>query len=267
MGPFETVTVERARPGITILRLNRPDRLNALDDTLISELPTALLECDDDPACRVVVLSGAGRGFCSGVDLTSGGALDGDPSASARLRLQQRVSGLVPLLRRLHYPVIAAVNGPAVGAGLALALAADIRVASHSAKFSAGFVNLGVSGCDIGVSYLLPRLIGASRGFELMLSGRTFGSDEADRVGLLTRRVPDEELLDTALQMADEVAANSPYGVWMTKQVMWSNLEVNSMQAAIDLEDRTQVLGLLTEDHREALAAFRERRRPRYIGR
>jgi enoyl-CoA hydratase len=163
--------------------------------------------------------------------------------------------------------VIAAVNGAASGGGLALALASDVRVAAASARFNVAFVRIGLSGCDIGVSWLLPRLVGASRAFELLLTGRLIDAEEADRIGLVSRVVPDGSVVDAAVEIAGQIAANSPLGVWMTKEVMWSNLEVPSLQAGIDLENRTQILSSFTEDHREALAAFLEKRPPSYRNR
>jgi enoyl-CoA hydratase len=170
----------------------------------------------------------------------------------------------VTRLRALSKPVIAAVNGPATGGGLALALACDVRVAAESARFNVAFIRVGLSGCDIGVSYLLPRLVGASRAFELMLTGRMIDAAEADRIGLVSKMVPDGKVLDAALDTAELIRANSPFGVWMTKEVMWDNLEASSLQAAIDLENRTQLLSSYTGDMREALAAFLEKRPPRF---
>jgi enoyl-CoA hydratase len=147
---------------------------------------------------------------------------------------------------------------------LALALASDVRLAAESARFNVAFVRIGLSGCDIGTSWLLPRLIGASRAWELMLTGRVIDSAEADRIGLVTRVVPDGQVVDAALETAALIAANSPWGVRMTKEVAWSQLEVGSLQAGIDLENRTQILSSFTQDHREGIAAFLEKRPPRY---
>jgi enoyl-CoA hydratase len=159
-------------------------------------------------------------------------------------------------MRATRQPIISAVNGAAAGGGLAIALASDVRISARSAKFGTAFVRLGISGCDIGVSWLLPRLIGASRSHELLLTGRVFEAEEADRLGLISRLVPDEELLEAALATARAIAANSPMGVWMTKEVMWSNLEISSLQAGIDLENRTQIMTSATEDSRAAMAGF-----------
>jgi enoyl-CoA hydratase len=262
-----TVRSEVVEEGVTLITLDRPERLNAMSIELVADLHAALDDVAADRECRVVVLTGAGRGFCAGLDLKGIGtnpAAAGLGRAAAGLTTQQHIATLVPHLRSLRQPVIAAVNGPATGGGLALALAADVRIAATSARFGVAFVRIGFSGCDIGVSWLLPRLVGASRAFELMLTGRVFDSDEADRLGLVTSVVPDEELLDRAFETARLIVGNSPFGVWLTKEVMWSNLEVGSLQAGIDLENRTQILASFTEDQQEAVAAFLEKRPPSY---
>jgi enoyl-CoA hydratase len=266
-----TVRREPVSEGITLLTLDRPERLNAMSRELVDDLHEALAAVNDDRECRVVILTGAGRGFCAGLDLKETGDIaaqvadGGGPPAG--LRAQQQIATLVPQLRGLTKPVIAAVNGPATGGGLALALACDVRVAAESARFNVAFIRVGLSGCDIGVSYLLPRLVGASRAFELMLTGRMVDAAEADRIGLVSRVVPDGQVVDAALETAELIRANTPFGVWMTKEVMWSNLETSSLQAAIDLENRTQLLSSYTGDMREALAAFLEKRPPRFSGR
>ena len=262
-----TVQVDRPAEGITLLTLSRPQRLNAMNAELIGDLFHALDAVADDRTCRVVVLTGAGRGFCAGLDLAGYGTAPGAAGLEppeATFAIQTHIASIVPRLRALHQPVIAAVNGPASGGGLALALASDIRIASASARFNVAFVRLGISGCDIGVSWLLPRLVGASRAWELMLTGRIIDADEADRIGLVLRTVPDDELLDAALETAALIAANSPWGIRMTKEVMWSQLEVGSLEAGIDLENRTQVLSSMTGDMQEAVRAFLEKRPPRF---
>ncbi len=262
-----TLLVDRPTDGVTRITLNRPEKLNALNAALVGDLHDALSDVASDTACRVVVLTGSGRGFCAGVDLGGYGQV---PDAEHLDRVesvfatQTHIATLVPRLRALPQPVIAAVNGAAAGGGLALALASDIRIASASARFNVAFVRLGLSGCDIGVSWLLPRLVGASRAWELMLTGRLIGAEEADRIGLVLRVVPDDELLGATLETAGLIAANSPWGIRMTKEVMWSQLEVGSLQAGIDLENRTQVLSSMTGDMSEAVAAFLEKRPPHY---
>jgi enoyl-CoA hydratase len=264
---MSTVLLERPADGVVLLTLNRPDKLNAMDVGLVSDLHAALDEAGADRSCRAIVVTGAGRGFCSGLDLAGYGAA---PDAADRgpvgagFATQQHIAALIPRLRSLHQPVIAAVNGPAAGGGLALALGTDVRIAAASARFNVAFVRIGLSGCDIGVSWLLPRLIGASRAWELMLTGRVIDSDEAERLGLVTRVVPDGSVVEAALETAALIAANSPWGVRMTKEVAWSQLEIGSLQAGIDLENRTQILSSFTDDMREAMAAFLEKRPAAY---
>jgi enoyl-CoA hydratase len=262
---LQTLQVTSPEPGITVLTLDRPARLNAMSPDLLQELHAVLDAIAEDPTCRVLVLTGAGRGFCAGLDLTAydmGGADRGEgwDSPQRRLALQKHIAALVPKLRAMPQVVISAVNGPAAGGGLALTLASDVRIAAASAKFNVAFVRIGLSGCDIGVSWLLPRLIGASRAFELLLTGRIIDAGEADRIGLVSRVVPDGDVLEAALETARGVLANSPMGVRMTKEVMWSQLEIGSLQAGIDLENRTQILTSFSGDMVEAMTAFLEKR-------
>jgi enoyl-CoA hydratase len=267
--------IETAREGITLITLNRPERLNAESHGLVHELMAALDAIAADRAVRAVVITGAGRGFCAGHDLVEIPGGDGDATGgrSAGLSVQDMMAGqrlfadLTVRVRNLPQPVIAAVNGPAAGGGLALALAADTRVCSTSARFNAAFVRIGLSGCDVGVSYLLPRIVGPTLAFEMMLTGRLVDAEEALRTGLVLRVVPDGEVVDAALSIAEAVAANSPFGVEMTKQVMWANLDAPSLEAAIELENRTQILCIHTEDQREAIVAFVEKRPPRFADR
>lgn len=265
-----TVSLSTPLPGISQITLDRPDRLNALTYELVRELHEALEEIAADQSCRVVVITGAGKGFCAGLDLNGFGTIPGTEQQGRPqqgMAVQQLIARLVPHLRSLRQPVISAVNGAAAGGGLAIALASDIRICSSTAKFGTAFVRLGLSGCDIGVSWLLPRLIGASRAWELMLTGRVFDANEADRLGLVSSIVPPEELLDEAYAIAGQIIANSPMGVWMTKEVMWSNLEVGSLQAGIDLENRTQIMMSGTEDSRQAMQGFLSGRHPEWQNR
>lgn len=262
-----TIEMSSPRAGVAVITLDRPDRLNAMNHELVQDLHDAFDGLRSDRSTRVVVLTGAGRGFCAGLDLKGAGqapGTDGLDRVPAGMAAQQHIASLVPRMRSLRQPVIAAVNGPAAGGGLALALASDVRLAAPEARFNVAFVRIGLSGCDIGVSWLLPRLIGASRAFELLLTGRIVDAVEADRLGLVSRVVEDRPVLDAALDVADEILANSPTGVWMTKEVMWSQLEVGSLQAGIDLENRTQIMTSMTEDMAEALRAFVEKRPPRF---
>ena len=268
---MQTVLVERADVGVTVVTLNRPDKLNAMTTGLISDLYAALDEAGSDPDCRVIVLTGAGRGFCAGLDLGGFGEAPDTGQGGGRVQrgfaVQQQIAGLIPHLRSLRQPVVAAVNGAASGGGFALVLGSDIRLAAASARFNAAFVRIGLSACDIGTSWLLPRLIGAARAQELMLTGRLFDATEAERIGLVTEVTDDGTLIDRALEKAALVAANSPFGIYMTKQVMWAALEIPGLDAAIHLENRTQIMTSFTEDHPEAIGAFLQKRPPGFSNR
>jgi len=220
-----------------------------------------------DPVARVVIITGAGRGFCSGLDLGGCGRAPHTehlgPTQSG-FAVQKHIATLIPHLRSLPQPVIAAVNGAAAGGGFALVLGSDVRLAAESAKFSAAFIKIGLSACDIGTSWLLPRIVGVARSQELMLTGRVFQSDEALRIGLVIERVADAELADLALAKAELIMSNTPFGVALTKEAMWTALEIPGMQAAIDLENRQQIMASATADHREAMKAFLEKRPPEF---
>lgn len=263
------VELSRPRPGITQITLNRPDKLNAMTSELVERLHRTLDDIADDATTRVVVLTGAGRGFCAGLDLGGYGDAPGRAQPGkmeAGFAVQKHIASLVPHLRSIPQPVIAAVNGPAAGGGFALVLGSDIRLAATSARFNAAFIRIGLSACDIGTSWLLPRLIGAARAQELMLTGRIFDAAEAERIGLVLETVPNEVLLERAYEKADEIMRNSPIGVALTKEGMWSALEIPGMQAAIDMENRQQIMASFSEDATETLRAFREKRPPRYTG-
>lgn len=264
----DAVLLDHPHPAVARITLNRPDRLNAIDEDLLAGMYTALDQVDADPEVRSVVLTGAGRGFCAGMDLKGGGRptphSDGLGPVPAGFLTQQRIAGIVTRMRRVRKPIIAAVNGPAAGGGLAFVLGSDVRIAAASARFNAAFVRIGLSGCDISVSWLLPRLVGAGHAHLLMLTGRLIPADEAYRIGMVAEVVPDDALMEAAFSVADEMAANSPFGVWMTKEVMWSALEIPSQQAAIDLENRTQLLALQTDDAAEQRRAFLQRSEPSY---
>jgi enoyl-CoA hydratase len=260
-----SVLVDHPAPGVVLVQLNRPERLNAMNADLVESLLRSFDDVAADPECRVVVLTGAGRGFCSGFDLNGYGALPGDEGrgkAQRDMAMQQHIASLVPRMRSLPQPIIAAVNGPATGGGLSLALAADIRLAGPTARFNAAFVLLGMSGCDISTSWTLPRLVGAGRAHELMLTGRMVDAEEAARIGLVLEVVDGDDLMERAMAEAELILRNSPMGVRLTKEVMWSALEITSQHAAMDLENRTQVLLLQTADQREALDAYRDKRPP-----
>ena len=258
------------RPGVTQLTLSRPGTLNAMNQPLVDELHRQLSELASDATCRVVVLTGAGRGFCAGLDLDGFGTMPGTEDYGRTHQtwsVQRAIAGLVQQIRRLPQPVIAAVNGPAAGGGLALVCASDIRIASSTAVFATSFIRIGVTGCDIGTSWLLPRLVGAARAHELMLTSRRFDADEALRIGLVTSVVQPGELTDRVGQTAEALLGAPPLSLSLTKQGMWLALEIPSFDAAVELENRQQVLTAATADAGEAMAAYRERRDPDYRNR
>lgn len=262
--------------GITLLTIDRPERRNALSANALAALHREVDRIGGDPAVRVVIVTGAGPSFCAGADMKAGpddaddtaGTPIGSLLAGAQSDLtrtygyQELMASLFEKVHRLRQPVIAAVNGHAHGGGFALALACDIRFASASASFGAVFVKRGVSACDMGTSYFLPRLVGASRAAELLLTGRVFDAAEAARIGLVLDVVGDGEVVDRALVTAREIAANGPLAVWMTKETMWQTLDAPSLRHALDLENRTQVMCTATGELHEAFAAFREGRTP-----
>lgn len=270
------IRVVELEPGIVLLTIDRPERRNALSSNTLATLHRAIDDIDGDPAVRVLIVTGEGEGFCAGADMKSGPEDADDLSGSTIGVLQSRVQGatvrtfaaqehmarLFEKIHRMRQPVIAAVNGAAHGGGFALALACDIRYAATSASFGAVFIKRGVSACDMGTSYHLPRLVGASRSAELLLTGRVFGADEAREMGLVLDVVPDGEVVDRALDTARQIAANGPLAVWMTKETMWQTVDAPSLRHALDIENRTQVMCTATGELTEAFTAFREKRDP-----
>jgi enoyl-CoA hydratase len=263
---MNTITIDRPRPEVVVITLSRPDRLNAITFELVDELHAALDDLDRDNSCRVVVLTGAGRGFCSGLDLkeiTPSSRSVGLEGTAAGLRSQAHIAALIPHMRAIPQPVIAAINGVAYGGGLALACGCDIRVAAASARLCVQFIKVGLGGCDIGISYTLPRLIGGARAHDLILTARAIDAVEAERIGLVSRVVPDGESLGAALEIADTLCEYSPFGVTITKEVLWANVDAPSIEAAISLENRNQILATTTGDVARAVTAFAQRSKSR----
>ncbi|MEV5835408.1 enoyl-CoA hydratase-related protein [Nocardia sp. NPDC052112] len=265
MAEYTTLRVERPRPQIVVARLNRPERLNAITFRMFDEFAELQAEIEADPDTRVLVITGSGRGFCAGLDLDQAAMLP-EMSAAQMLSGQESWARSVSGFQRMTTPVIAAVNGAAAGAGLSLALAADIRIASTTAKFNAAFVRIGLSGGDLGTSWALPRLLGLGRATEILLTGRFVDAAEALRIGLVTEVCEPDDLLDRALEVAEQIRGNSPVGMALTKQVIRTNVDASSLDAALSVENRNQVLATRTADMREALVAFREKRLPRFVG-
>ena len=260
--PF--VLVDHPRPSLAVVTLNRPERMNSMAFDVMVPLRAALDELNHDNATRVVVLTGAGRGFSSGADHRSAGSVphvEGLTRPMFALRSMEVLDDVILAIRRMHQPVIAAVNGAAIGGGLCLALACDVRVAAASAYFRAAGINNGLTASELGLSYLLPKAIGTSRAFELMLTGRDVGAEEAQRIGLVSQTVPDDELLDTCHSMGERIASFSRPGVELTKRTLWSGLEAGSLEGHMQAEGLGQLyVRLLTANFEEAVAARAEKR-------
>lgn len=257
----DALLIEQRGP-VQWITLNRPDSLNALDAALINRLLDHFQQLSFDHSIRVVVLRGAGRAFCAGLDIKE--AVHDDMSASATLNRQRRISEIVLRMRRCPQPIISLVQGAASGGGFALALASDIRIAGSSARMNAAFIRVGLSACDIGISYFLPRLVGVSVASELMLTGRFINAERALRTGLVSEVVADDALADTAQAYVDDMLASSPLGLRLTKQGLNLSVDAPCIEAAVALEDRQQVLCTANGDFKEGMAAFLERRRPLY---
>ena len=260
------VEVEDPRPHVRVIRLNRPERMNAMSFDVMVPFREAIDAAAADNEVAAIIVTGTGRGFCSGADLEDSSAppnIAGLTLAGISIRAMEYLSDLVVAMRHADKVVIAAINGAAVGGGMCLSLGADIRIASRSAYFRAAGINNGLTATELGVSFLLPRAIGASRAFEILLSGRDVDAEEAERIGLVSRVVEDDDLLDACFGLAEQINAYSRVGVALTKQVLWSALEVGSLDAAINLENRTQLhMRLMTKNFEEAIIARREGRPP-----
>ena len=260
------VEIEDPRPHVRVIRLNRPERMNAMSFDVMVPFREAIDAAAADNEVAAIVITGTGRGFCSGADLEDASAppnIAGLTLAGISIRAMEYLSDLVVAMRHADKVVIAAINGAAVGGGMCLSLGADIRLAARSAYFRAAGINNGLTATELGVSFLLPRAIGASRAFEILLSGRDVDAEEAERIGLVSRVVDDDALLDACLDLAEQINAYSRIGVALTKQVLWSALEVGSLDAAINLENRTQLhMRLMTKNFEEAIMARREGRPP-----
>lgn len=262
----EFVLVDRPRSDVALVTLNRPERMNSMAFDVMVPLKGVLEDLRYDNSVRVVVLTGAGRGFSSGADHKSAGSVPhvaGLTRPTYALRSMEILDDVILALRRLHQPVIAAVNGAAIGGGLCLALACDVRVAAEDAYFRAAGINNGLTASELGLSYLLPRAIGSSRAFEIMLTGRDVDAQEAARIGLVSSVVAEEALLETCYDMADRMAAFSRPGIELTKRTLWSGLDAASLEGHMQAEGLGQLfVRLLTANFEEAVAARAEKRDP-----
>jgi enoyl-CoA hydratase/carnithine racemase len=263
---YQTLDLGMPAAGIIVVTLNRPDRYNAMTATMFDELERAAIALDDEDDLRVVIITGAGKAFCAGYDLADAADLP-RLGALAMLDLQERAARALLAVRSARVPVIAAVNGPAAGGGLSLALAADIRLAVPAARFNAAFVRIGLSAGDLGASWLLTRLIGPAAASEICFTGRPVEAAEALALGLVNSVSEPDALLNDALVLAASIAANSPGGVQLSKRALQANMEAASYAAAIELENRGQALLIRGADFPEALAAFKQGRPPVFTGR
>ncbi len=259
---FETLDLRREGPVIWCT-LNRPEALNALNPGLVNDLHGFYDELKEDPSVRVVVLQGAGRGFCAGLDLKEP-TDTGSGSISDGLRGQHHIAELSLKMRRLPQVFIACVHGPACGGGFMLALASDLRIGGESARMNAAFIKIGLSGCDVGVSYLLPRLAGASIASELILTGRFIDAERAREIGLFSKVVPDDQLEAEAKELIQDLLRTSPLGLRLSKEALNASLDMNSMEGVVSMEDRNQILCARTKDFREGIQSFLEKREPNF---
>jgi enoyl-CoA hydratase len=262
------VMIDKPRPHVSLITLNRAERMNAMAFDVMIPLRRALEEVSVDNDTRVVVLTGAGDAFCSGADLEDSGVVPdiaGLTTPAIAWRAMELLHDVIIAIRRMHQPVIGAINGAAIGGGFCLAAATDIRIGSELAYFRAAGSNNGLTSSELGISYLLPRAIGASRAFEILLSGRDVDAHEAERIGLLSRTVPPSQVLDACYELAERIIGFSRVGVEGTKRLLWASLDASSLHAHMDHEAHAQLyVRLTTQNFEEAVRARKERRPPVY---
>ena len=261
------ILVDQPLEGVTRITLNRPDARNAFTYAMYDEFLEILGGIANDMRIRAVVLTGAGSAFCTGHDLRNAGT---NPHVSENLGslyagkvAMSRLARIPVALRGLPQPVIAALNGTVAGIGYVLSLASDMAIASHSAKFVNAIHNAG-SGHELGMSYMLSRQVGSQQAAEWLYTARAVGSEEAARIGLVLRAVPDEMLMDEALAIASAITANVPMGIWLTKQSLWHNQNIGSLEAAIEMEMRAVQIAQGTTDAIEKRTSFVEKRPPHF---
>lgn len=259
--------IDEPAEGVKRITINRPDSMNAFTFAMYKEFVDLLNQIRYEPRTRVVILTATGRGFCTGHDLKAGGTADWIPEGVGKAfhtRYAMSVIASIPvLMRNLPQPIICGVNGTVAGMALAFPLAADITIAAKSAKFVNSIHNAG-SGAELGISYLLPRAVGAQRAAEILYTARPVLADEAERIGMVLKTVPDEELQGACLEVARNIVVNVPMGVWVTKQALWHNMNAGSLEQAIEMETRGVFMAQSTEDKVEKRQAFLEKRAPNF---
>jgi len=262
MMEYNTIKFEEPEPGLGILTFNRPERLNAISMEMLDDLYAIFNVLEHSDTVRVLVITGAGRGFCSGADLKDKRLLSEEglklfSSAALHLeKVQKRYAGIILRLNRLPQPVIAAVNGAAAGGGMCIALAADIIIANRAASFVASFINIGLSAGEFGTTYFLPKLVGGARASEILMTGRTVTAVEAEKIGLISCLVDDAQLMEKTLETARMMLSKSPFGLRMTREAIRQNLNAPSLEAAVEFENRNQSMGCCDPDFFNAVTAF-----------
>lgn len=257
---FETINFKEVEQGIGLVSFNRPAQLNAINVAMLAEFAELFDYLAQNDSVRVVVITGEGRGFCAGADLSDALAFKdteafSEPESYLRIA-QERYSNLILGLRKIPQPIIAAVNGPAAGGGFAITLASDVRLASPEAYFVASFINIGLSGGELGCSYFLPRLVGLSHAADILYTGRKVKADEAERIGLVSRVVPRQELMETALSYARIMLGKSAGGLRLTKRVLDQNIDAPSLEAAVNLENRNQSIMVFSGEFLKLIEPF-----------
>ena len=262
------IEVEQPRPHVTLVTLNRPERMNAMAFDVMIPLREALEEISVDNDCRVVVLTGAGHGFCSGADLEATGVvpnISGLKRTTIARRALKALDDVILAVRDMHQPVIAAVNGAAIGGGFCLASACDLRLASDSAYFRAAGINNGLTSTELGISYLLPRQIGFARAFDILLTGRDVTAEEAERIGFVSELVPGDGLLERCYERAESIIGFSQVGVEITKQLLWASYDAGGLHGHMNHEGHAQLyVRMTTHNFEEKIAAWKEGRDPVY---
>jgi enoyl-CoA hydratase len=259
---FKTLLFEEKEPSIGMVTMNRADQLNAINLDMLEDFETLFHALSQDDSIRVLIITGAGRGYSSGADLNDAMAnkqaeVFKDPEKFLKI-VQERYASLILGMRRIPQPIISAVNGPAAGGGFCMALASDIRVASPDAYFVASFINIGLSGGELGCSFLLPRLVGLAQASDMLFTGRKISADEAEKTGLVNKVVPRENLLETALSYARLMVGKSVGGLKLTKRVLEENLNAPSLEAAMNLENRNQTIMIFSGEFFKLIQAFRK---------
>lgn len=263
MPEYNTLKFETTEDQIAVMTFNRPDSLNAITWELVEEFHDVLTHMESNPELRVLIITGEGRGFCSGTDLKAGRSdkeLKDNRPIGTQMRNQRRIADIVLHMRKIPQPIIAAVNGVAAGGGFSFSMGADVRIASPKVRFIASYVNIGLGAGEIGSSYFLPRLVGMSRATEILMTGRDVWAEEAERIGLVSRLVDEGEVMNAAMDCAQSMLAKSPFGLIMTKEVLNHSIDAPNLESVLYMENRTQSLAVMTHDFKEAVAAFKEKR-------